>query len=556
VLSHEFGGGSLAVITLYQRALALARSKARTVNDRFLALLIAGAIALLSWLSGPNLMPFEASRVAARSIRLYPGNAIGAPIPPEAGEAQLAAPRNREARLSQLHFSVAASDGLSVYVPAAPDEALLWINGMIGGESLPAAYRGPGFGPARIMLDIPLSRMGFEANRVDIMALGGWRAERLIHVIPLRNGPAFAAMIKGAEDKLWIGALIAGWAGLFSGVVGLVLLRSRWLFAGGALFSLGLLDCAYGILPLGARLGLGAVGLGLLIALGGLHRPVLCGTLLAAGAALLAGLWVVAGTGGTLVLAWQANVALWPLAGAALPLLMLTEGRSIWTEFIAARTKIREQAAVIKQQRTALDDSIRSQAIGEERQRFLRDVHDGVGGHLLSLLMRVRADDADREDVEQELEKGLTDLRLMADSLDNVGQDLDTALAAFHRRAAQQLASAGLAFDWSKPDQLASFPMDARAVLHLYRIIQESLSNCIRHARAKRFGVAFDLVDSGQQLCVMIEDDGIGFVSGMVEEGRGLASIRQRAEKLRGTVTFGPAKDGAGSRTTLRLSRI
>ena len=279
---------------------------------------------------------------------------------------------------------------------------------------------------------------------------------------------------------------------------------------------------------------------------GALGGPLLAATLgLVAGAALLAG-W-----GGPISVLWGSNVALWPLAGMALPVLAFGEGRLVWADFIAARAKIREQAAVIAQQADALQENIRAVAIGEERQRFVRDMHDGVGGHLLSLLMRVRADDADRDEVAHELESGLTDLRLMADSLDHVGHDLDEALAAFHRRAGQQLASAGLAFDWSKPQDLSAFEMDARAVLSLYRIIQEALSNCIRHARATRFGVAFALADAG--LDVTIEDDGTGFAAGGVEEGRGLGNIRKRVEKLGGTVAFGAGAAGKGCRILVRV---
>ena len=151
------------------------------------------------------------------------------------------------------------------------------------------------------------------------------------------------------------------------------------------------------------------------------------------------------------------------------------------------------------------------------------------------------------------MEKGLTDLRLMADSLDHVGHDLDEALAAFQRRAGQQLTTAGVAFDWSKPHSLSDFQMDARAVLSLYRIIQEALSNCIRHADARRFGVSFDLADDGAMLAVVIEDNGIGFGADAVEEGRGLANIRARAEKLGGTVVFGPGAAGKGCRIQLNL---
>ncbi len=524
------------------------------MDARAAACVIACAIGLLAWITAPDIRPFGAQVVAPSAMVYFPGDRVGQPVPVAEGQAQLeraasGAPR-REMR--QLHFPLPTSAGASLYMPASPGDAALWVNGMVGGDSAQGSYFGPGFGPHVLSQEIPASRLSFENNRVDVLVAAGWAAERkpLVFAVPARTGPAFAAMMAQVEVRLWQGAVAFGGLGLLLSVAGMLLLRSRPVFAGGALFSIALLDQALWYLPMWLRLVLAAAGIAILF-VRMTWRPALGGALIAASVALLAGVALASGWAASLPLSWGANVALWPLAGFAMPYLAFGEGRLVWGDFVAARAKIREQAAVIEQQADALQDSIRAAAVAEERQRFVRDMHDGVGGHLLSLLMRVRAEDADSKDVAEELEKGLTDLRLMADSLDHVGADLDVALAAFHRRAAQQLASAGLEFEWSKPQELSGFAMDARAVLSLYRIIQEALSNCIRHAGASRFGVAFDLAEGGTRLDVVIEDDGVGFSA--VEEGRGLANIRKRAEKLGGTVEFGAGANGTGCRLTLSV---
>jgi signal transduction histidine kinase len=518
---------------------------------------IACGIALLAWITAPDTRPFGTRLVAPADMIYFPGDRVGQPVPVAEGQAQLTAtakntPKNSVMR--QLHFGLPADDGVSVYVPSSPDDAALWVNGMVGGDSAVAAYFGPGFGPHRMSIEIPESRLGFENNRMDILLAQGWAKDRmpLIYVTPTRTGPAFAVMAEQAETRLRQGALGFGGLGLLLSLAGMFFLRSRLLYTGGALFSLALFDQAFGVLPAWLRIGIAVIGIAVLIARKAWQYPLLGGALIAAAAAVLAGIALTLGWAASLPFLWSINAGLWPLAGMAMPLLALTEGRSVWGEFVAARIKIREQALLIEQQQSELQDSIRAQAVSEERQRFVRDMHDGVGGHLLSLLMRVRADDADSNDIAEELEKGLTDLRLMADSLDHVGQDLDAALAAFHRRAAQQLASAGLAFDWSNPQALNNFRMDTRAVLSLYRIIQEALSNCIRHAHASRFGVSFNLADDGARLDVVIQDDGTGFAPGTIEEGRGLGNIRARAEKLDGTVVFETGDKGKGCR--IRLS--
>ncbi len=536
---------------VYTRVLDVARH----MDARAAAGLIACATVVLAWVTAPDIRPFGAQMVAPATMSYFPGDPVGQPVPVAEGQAQLdraakdAAPR----AMRQLHFPLPTSDGAALYLPASPDDAALWVNGMVGGDSAPSGYFGPGFGPYRVALDIPASRLSYEDNRVDLLSAQGWTASRkpAIYAIPARTGPAFAAMMAQVEVRLWRGALGFGGLGLLLSLAGMLLLRSRALYAGGALFSLALLDQAFGAVPTGVRLAMGAAGIAILVARGGWRHPVLAGTGLAATGAVLAGAVLVAGWVGGVSLSWVANVALWPLAGMAMPVLTFAEGRSVWAEFIAARAKIRAQAMVIAEQADALQENIRVAAVAEERQRFVRDMHDGVGGHLLSLLMRVRADDADRDEVAHELESGLTDLRLMADSLDHVGHDLDEALAAFHRRAGQQLASAGLGFDWDQPDSLSAFKLDARAVLSLFRIMQEALSNCVRHARATRFGVAFALVDGGLE--VAIEDDGVGFAAGGAEEGRGLGNIRKRVEKLGGTVVFGAGAGGKGCRILVRV---
>ena len=527
------------------------------MDGRAAAFLIACAIGLLAWMTAPDIRPFGAQAVAHSAMVYFPGDRVGQPVPVAEGQAQLerAAQGAPHRDMRQLHFPLPTSAGASLYMPASPVDAALWVNGMVGGDSAKSGYFGPGFGPHRLSQEISASRLSFENNRVDVLVAQGWADARmpLVYAIPARTGPAFAAMMAQVEARLWKGAVGFGGIGLLLSIAGMLLLRSRSVFAGGALFSIGLLDQAFGFLPMWFRLVLAIAGIAIMFARTA-WRPAFGGAIIAAVLAVLAVLAsFVLATGWTasLPLSWSVNVALWPLAGLAMPMLAFGEGRLVWTDFVAARAKIREQAAVIAQQADALQDSIRAAAIAEERQRFVRDMHDGVGGHLLSLLMRVRADDADSKDVAAELEKGLTDLRLMADSLDHVGADLDVALAAFHRRAGQQLALAGLEFDWSKPQTLAGFTMDARAVLSLYRIIQESLSNCIRHARATRFTVLFDLADDSARLDVVIEDDGVGFAPGTVEEGRGLANIRKRAEKLGGTVMFGAGTGGKGCRITL-----
>jgi signal transduction histidine kinase len=87
--------------------------------------------------------------------------------------------------------------------------------------------------------------------------------------------------------------------------------------------------------------------------------------------------------------------------------------------------------------------------------------------------------------------------------------------------------------DVSKPIQLA-----------LYRIVQESLTNVIRHANAST--VRVELVETPTDYTATIRDNGLGASSATSEEtgGRGLLGMHERAELLGGTLEAGPVAGG------------
>jgi len=68
----------------------------------------------------------------------------------------------------------------------------------------------------------------------------------------------------------------------------------------------------------------------------------------------------------------------------------------------------------------------------------------------------------------------------------------------------------------------------------IYRVVQEALTNCARHAKAK--SVLVSLRTREDDIVVIVEDDGIGFSSSSARGGLGLLSIRERVEALDGTL--------------------
>ena len=93
-----------------------------------------------------------------------------------------------------------------------------------------------------------------------------------------------------------------------------------------------------------------------------------------------------------------------------------------------------------------------------------------------------------------------------------------------------------------------SFPVESRAGIHVYRILQEALNNATRHSGSKELWVRFRFLAQGLELDV--EDHGSGFHSNG-RRGIGLVAMRERAELLNGKLEFLHPQSGG---TLVRLS--
>ena len=192
----------------------------------------------------------------------------------------------------------------------------------------------------------------------------------------------------------------------------------------------------------------------------------------------------------------------------------------------------------------------RERALAAERQRLLRDMHDGVGGQLASLVHLAGNPQVAREQVVSGLREGLADLRLVLDSLAQSDDDLLVALGRLRHRIEPTLAAAGLHLAWEVDARLDLPPWHPEAVLHLYRCVQEAANNAIRHACARSLRVA--LRPEADALVLEVEDDGRGFDPTRTDAGHGLAGLRARAARLGGAFTIDSAP-GAGTRLQWRL---
>jgi len=196
----------------------------------------------------------------------------------------------------------------------------------------------------------------------------------------------------------------------------------------------------------------------------------------------------------------------------------------------------------------------------EERRRIAAELQEGTAQALAALLIRLRIArnttdpasrdallDAIRDDLAGALEGVRSFARtLRPPALDELG--LAAAVAAYARRLSE---SYNLPIECACEGPAGGFPPQVE--LALYRIVQEALSNVVRHAGASharvRIGCAGDVVE------VIVEDNGRGFdVADVlaVEPALGLFGMHDRAAAVGGTVEI-RSRAGEGTRVVARV---
>jgi len=190
----------------------------------------------------------------------------------------------------------------------------------------------------------------------------------------------------------------------------------------------------------------------------------------------------------------------------------------------------------------------RERVIVEERERIMQDMHDGIGGQLVASLAIVENYENSGVDVERAYEQirgllrdCLDDLRMVIDSLDNSTDKLAVMLGMFRHRMQKRIEAAGIKLKWdiaSLPDYLAFSPHEN---LHILRIIQEAITNVIKHANAT--SLMFSAVLIKNEVRISICDNGTSGKPGN-NKGRGVANMKRRATELSGHLTISQLESG------------
>ncbi len=215
------------------------------------------------------------------------------------------------------------------------------------------------------------------------------------------------------------------------------------------------------------------------------------------------------------------------------------------------QAKVEQREAELAEAAQREQALIRQQTLDEERRRIMRDLHDGLGSQLMSIMLSARVGVAEPAVVAEGLQSVIDEMRLMVDSMDSVGESLSSALATFKARVQPRIEATGIAFEWHEDPAIADVAdFGPRDVLQIFRVLQEAVTNALKHAGGSR--IAVRAVREGEGLVLTVDDDGRGITT-TGEAGRGLTNMQLRAASVQGHVSVEPGEVGRGTRITLSL---
>ena len=197
----------------------------------------------------------------------------------------------------------------------------------------------------------------------------------------------------------------------------------------------------------------------------------------------------------------------------------------------------RELSAFHEKEQRHAEQSVRE----EERQRLTRDLHDGLSGHLVSIIALSECG-ADPHAVERAARAALDDLRFVINSLDIGDRDLPLAMAGFREKLEPQLRRLGITLDWSMeklPDISGVTPGNALSIL---RILQEAVTNALKHGSSLGIISIRGIPAAAGAAITIGNSSGPG---DQVGSGRGLNNMLRRAQALGGGIDFERSADRA-----------
>jgi PAS domain S-box-containing protein len=226
-------------------------------------------------------------------------------------------------------------------------------------------------------------------------------------------------------------------------------------------------------------------------------------------------------------------------------MLDLSKQRRMENELLESRQQLRDLAAHVE---TAREN---------ERKRIAREIHDGLGSHLAAMKMEISLLSMETREPSQEFQHRLLSMQHILDDTVRTTRQIASELRPAVLNHGLSAAVEWLADNFRQRSSIAccieingEIPLDDVRATALFRIIQESLTNIARHARANE--VTIEIAQQDDMLKLAIADDGCGFDPAAIgHQSFGLLGISERLEALSGNLIIASSP---GYGTTLHIT--
>ncbi len=223
------------------------------------------------------------------------------------------------------------------------------------------------------------------------------------------------------------------------------------------------------------------------------------------------------------------------------PFFVIVLGWKLIREFVGARRNAEElnrtlEARVEQKNRELeanfkrLHEMEKHDLLASERDRLIMDMHDGLGGQLVSAISMLDYDESKNNTVtvSETLKSALTDLRMMIDAMDPVCDDLAMVLGSFRQTLEKTLRGTNTRLIWKVQDVPPTDEFDPHSTLQILRILQEAVTNAIKYAKASEITISTGTGKDGK-VYLTVADNGNG-IPHSATNGRGLQNMKRRAE--------------------------
>jgi PAS domain S-box-containing protein len=202
----------------------------------------------------------------------------------------------------------------------------------------------------------------------------------------------------------------------------------------------------------------------------------------------------------------------------------------------------------------------------DERKRISRDIHDHLGQELTALRLAIQTTKSLGRGLSQEMQEQIGRLEAMGEQIDATVDFLAWELRpnAVTEVGLQQ-SLVNFVNEWSKqfkvPAETRTVHLDDKRLtpiteINLYRIMQESLNNIAKHAKASKVNVLLE--SRNEEVALIIEDDGVGFDPEMNSnkvDGLGLIGMGERAALLNGELEV-ESRPGGGTSIFVKVPAV